>query len=249
MDGNAYIAELIACVVLLVVGVRLLKLSLRTGGRPERLLGTYLTLNGISYALYTIPLMRDMGDLYLPLTFAGRITYAVSVYFVLAFTQSVFRSDATWSRWLVYALVSCQFAGIGGSVMIGDWEGYDIRSLWFWFEWGSYTLVSVWVAAEALHAYTSARKRAILGLCEPVVANRYLLWGMFGSMQVAASFALLWMYIDYETTHVFSSGADALVGTFEAVGTTMAWFVFFSPNFYRNWISRGTASANAEKEK
>ncbi len=209
------------------------------------MLGIYLALSGISYLLYTIPLMRDTGALYLPLTFGGRITYAAGVYFALAFTQTVFRSNEAWGRWLKTALVTTLFVGIGAASIQGDWEGYSIGSPWFWCEWGAYTLATIWVAVEALLAYAGARRRARLDLCEPIVANRYLLWGIFGSFQFAGSIVIIPMYVGYEQNQQFSATTDLLLGTFEILAAVAAWFVFFAPRFYREWIERRAQSANS----
>ncbi len=248
MEANAFIVEAIAGVILFAVGVRLLKLASRTHGRHERLLGIYLALSGISYALYTIPLVGDVGSLYTPVTFAGRSVYAVSIYFMLEFTRSVFRGNDAWAGWLVYALVLGLVAGVGISSIQGDWEGYTISSPWFWCEWLGYTLAPTWVGVEGILAYRNARKRVRLDLCDPIVANRYLLWGLFGIVQVICSLIIVPMYAGYEATQYFSSGTDVALGIFEILAAMITWFAFFAPKFYCSWIAKESPNANAEKE-
>jgi hypothetical protein len=247
MEANAFIGEVIAGVILLTVGARVLKLASPTAQRPARLLGTYLVLAGISYAFYSIPLMFSVGSLFTPLTYAGRITYGVSVYFALEFTRSVFRSGEAWGHWLVYALMLGLVVGIGISSIQGDWEGMGTSSPWFWCEWLGYTLTPLWVAVEGMLAYASARKRVRLDLCDPIVANRYLLWSLFGVFQIFCSLVIVPMYAEYEADHHFTFGADALLGTFEVLAGATAWLAFFAPNSYRNWIARNAASARTVK--
>jgi len=243
MEDSSFIFEAIAGVILFVVGVRVLRLASRTNGRHERLLGTYLLLSGISYTLYTIPLIGNVGSLFTPVTFAGRVVYAISVYFVLEFTRSVFRSNEAWSRWLVYALMLTLVMGVGISSIQGDWVGYTVSNPWFWCEWLGYTLAPLWVGVEGVLAFRSARKRVRLDFCDPIVANRYLLWGWFGILQVCCSLVIVPMYADYEANRYFTLGADALLGCFEILAAVTTWLAFFAPAFYRNWIARVAAGA------
>jgi len=247
MQNSSFIVEAIAGVILVAVGVRVLKLASRTGGKHERLLGIYLTLAGISYGFYTIPLMGDVGSLFTPLTFAGRVVYAISIYFMLEFTRSVFRSSEAWAGWLICALMLCLALGVGISSSQGNWDGYLVTSPWFWCEWFGYTLAPLWVAVEGIIAFRNARKRVRLDLCDPLVANRYLLWGLFGILQVFTSLVIVPMYADYEANQYFKLGPDVVLGIFEILAALATWLAFFAPKFYCNWIAEGLSSANTEK--
>ena len=247
MQESAFIVEAIAGVILFAVGARLLKLAARTSERHERLLGRYLALAGISYAFYSIPLMGDVGSLFTPLTFAGRLVYATSIYFMLEFTRSVFRSTDAWAHWLVYVLVLGLVLGVGISSIQGDWEGYTVSSPWFWCEWLGYTLAPLWVGVEGILAYQNARKRVRLELCDPIVANRYLLWGLFGIFQVICSLIIVPMYAGYEAYQYFTHGTDVALGAFEILAAAATWLAFFAPTFYCNWIAGVSTSANTEK--
>jgi hypothetical protein len=81
-----------------------------------------------------------------------------------------------------------------------------------------------------------------LGLCDPLVCNRYLLWALFGTLQVCLSLILLPQYAEYETTNQFAATWDTLYGTIEIVSLVMIWLVFFPPAFYQRWI-QGSAPA------
>jgi hypothetical protein len=247
MGDSSFIVEVIAGIILCAVGTRLLRLASRTAGRHERLLGIHLVLSGSSYFLYTIPLMGDMGSLYLPLTFAGRVAFASSIYFLLEFTRSVFRSNDARSGWLLYALMLGLVVGVGVSAIQGDWEGYAVHSPWFWCEWLGYTLAAVWVGAEGILAFQNARKRVRLDLCDPVVANRYLLWGLFGIFQFVSSLVIVPMYANYEANQVFTFATDAMLGTFEILAAVMTWLAFFAPAFYCKWIAGESSLADSEK--
>ena len=129
----------------------------------------------------------------------------------------------------------------------GSWEGFSISNSWFWFEWVGYTLPFGWAGAEAFVQYRQARRRMPLGLCDPLVCNRYLLWSLFGALQVSLSLILLPQYAEYETSNQFTQTWDTLYGAVEIVSLVMIWLVFFPPVFYRHWID-GAARAETAAE-
>ena len=246
MEGHAYIGELLAGVVYLIAGIRLLRLSQRTGEAPERLLGTCFIAIAASAFSYVLPNLPRFESLWTPLNFAGRVfVIPYSVIFAL-FTWRVFRPEARWGGWLVWGSAILLVVGVGGSAMGGDWEGFSISSGWFWLEWVGYTLPFVWAGSETFAQYSRARRRKQLGLCDPLVCNRYLLWALFGTLQVCLSLVLLPQYATYEATNQFTAAWDALYGAIEIVSIVLIWLVFFSPAFYRRWINRNSPVAKAE---
>ena len=247
MEGHAYLGELLAGVVYLIAGIRLLRLSQRTGEAPERLLGACFIAIAASALSYVLPNLPRFESLWMPLNFAGRVfVIPYSVIFAL-FTWRVFRPEARWGGWLVWGSAILLVIGIGGSAMGGDWEGFSISSGWFWLEWVGYTLPFCWAGSETFAQYSRARRRKQLGLCDPLVCNRYLLWALFGALQVCLSLVLLPQYATYETTNQFTATWDALYGTIEIFSLVMIWLVFFPPAFYRRWIN-GTAPAATAAE-
>ena len=128
-------------------------------------------------------------------------------------------------------------AGVGGSVWSGDLEGFSVSSPWFWAEWTGYTLPFVWAGAEALAHHRRARRRLQLGLCDPLVCNRYLLWGSFGVAQVLVCMAVIPEYAEYEQGGSFTATWDVLISAGEIFSLGMIWLIFFSPAIYRRWIN------------
>ena len=135
--------------------------------------------------------------------------------------------------------------GVGGSVRGGDWEGFSISNGWFWLEWVGYTLPFGWAGTEAFVQYHQARRRVRLGFCDPLVCNRYLLWALFGVIQVCLVLVILPQYAEYETTNQFTAMWDALYGAIVIVSLVMIWLVFFPPVFYQRWINGNAPVAKA----
>lgn len=238
MGDHAYIGELIGGIFYLVVGARLTRLGARTGEAPEKLLGGMFFLSGLSYVVYEIPLIIDVESLWTPLSFAGRLLYVPAPVLLTAFTQRVFRPEGTWAVWLVYGTAALMVGGVAGSAIAGEWEGFSIGNGWFWLEWLGYTVPFTWAGVEAFIQHRQARRRWRLGLSEPMVCNRLMLWSLFGTLQACASLVILQQYASYEAQNQFALTWDLLVGALEMLSVGTIWLVFFPPVWYRCRIER-----------
>ena len=202
------------------------------------MLGASFLSFGVSGVLYSIALLESLTAFWTPLNFAGRVAYLPSAWLIAVFTARVFRPDDRWARWLVRGLAVLLVAGVGGSALKGDWEGFSLSNGWFWLEWVGYTLPFGWAAAEALHQYLQARRRVRVGLCEPSVCNRMFLWSLFGLIQILNSFVVIGQYAAYQRENVFSSAWDLLYGGSILAALLVMWFAFFPPKIYLRWINR-----------
>ena len=246
-----YIGFSIGGLVHLIVGVRLFVLRVRNAQTPDRLLSVTFLFWAFNYFLYDIPALFFYGEALLPPLFSvssaftlylGTITFAV-------FTRSVFRNQERWALWLVVGMVGCLIVGVAGSFWVGDWSGeYPLSNPWWWVTRVGCAAPLVWMAAEGLAQYVKARRRRQLGLCTPQVCNRFLLWGLAGTLWVILEVVDGADYIVYQSTGQWSDSLFVLVGLFEAAPAGVIWLVFFPPTFYRNWIYRLATIANAVEE-
>jgi len=243
MEGSVYIFNLVTALVYLIVGVRLFALSRCTRGRPEYLLALNYGCTGISYVLYEIPDMLQQERIWVLV--AARFIYSIGIVPLLLFTRDVFRNESRWANAIVQTTLLALFSGVLFSMLSGDVEGLNVGSVWFWCDWIGYTAPYVWITAEALLAYSAARKRLALGFCEPDVPNRYLLWALFGFFAAIAGIALIPLYLEYTATEIWPRWGDYASGGLEAAGTLMLWFAFFPPTWYRRWIRRAAAPTKA----
>jgi hypothetical protein len=246
MEDHAYIGELIAGIVYLIAGVRLLRLGQRTREAPERLLGATFLLMGVSAAFYVLPVFPAFESLWTPLNFSGRVTFLLAAIMLARFTRRVFRPDERWGAWLVWGSAILLVSGVGGSALGGDLEGFSISNGWFWLEWVGFTFPFSWAGLEALTQYRQARRRMRLGLCDALICNRYLVWALFGVLQTCSSLVLIPQYSEYESTGQFTATWDALYGASIISSLFMIWLVFFPPAVYRRWIQRATPVAKNE---
>jgi hypothetical protein len=94
----------------------------------------------------------------------------------LQFNRAVFRRESP--RALGFAAL-CAVAMAGGWLGYGLLEGFSPRAggPWFLFMTAGIVASNLWVAFEPLRYHALLRRRVRLGLAEPVVADRFLLWG------------------------------------------------------------------------
>jgi len=260
MDASAPVARLIsdlvylggdgiACAAYLFVGLHLYQFSRRTGQLPERLIAAAFLLWTLSYLLYDFPYAVVRMDELVPAvcSYGSLIALGLGNAAFAFFIRAVFRPDARWATWLVTAIVVSLVAGIAGSAWIGDFVGVNpLANPWYWLDCFGGFASSVWMGAEGLAHYFKARRRLKLGLCEPMVCNRFLLWGFAG---------VLWMILEgISTANDFVNALtgqwslllDFGIALFEVIPVVVIWFVFFPPEFYRRWVEGGGKPADSE---
>jgi len=247
LDG-AWIGQLTAALVYLIVGMRLARLASSTRERPERLLSNLFLFTAVSYFLYLVPLIIAIEALWTPFNFAGRVAYIPAPIYIALFTRDVFRSGSRVSTALIAATAGLLVVGVTGSAIRGDWEGFSLDDSFFWLEWVGYTLPFAWAGLEAFAQYRSSLRRRRLGLCPQIVCNRLLLWASFGAIQVVISFVALRMYADFATENAFSGILDRLAGVLELISIALIWLVFFPPRFYRRKMSDSEAADRPAEE-
>ena len=106
MEEGAYAAQLFAAILFLIAGGRLIRLSLRTHEAPERLLGLYFSLTGISYVGWVLPVIAPLESWAGASDFTAWIVYSVGVVPYLIFSRIVFRPHALWANAIVIGCVS-----------------------------------------------------------------------------------------------------------------------------------------------
>jgi len=247
MEENATAGELIASLVYLIAGVRLLRLSVLTKEIPERLLGASFLLMGVGSLLYSLAMFSHFEAWWEPLNFSGRVSWVVASTLVAIFTQRVFRKEERWSSWIVYATVALFITGVGGSAMSGDWEGFSPSSGWYWLELAGYMLPVTWTCIEAASEHIWARRRLKVGLCEPLVCNRLLLWASFAALQLGGLVVSYFQYAEFERGGVFTPGWDYLYSAALVSSLVMMWIAFFPPTFYRRWFEGADQAHTVEQ--
>lgn len=172
----------------------------------------------------------------------GVIALTLSTAAAYAFIYTVFRRGESWALGVV--LLGTAFVVWGAHTQLGagsrapDLSGLCVEVLaarFVSFAWGT---------CEALRAYGMAKKRLTLGLADPVVVNRFLLFGVwFGVM------GILPLTLAYAR---LSGGAAAqlvavgigpkIIGVIMIVSLVLT---FFPPRKYLSWVAASAPEVSA----
>ena len=241
--------DAIAWMAYLYVSVRLYRLSRRTGQLPELLIAVTFLLWALTYLFYDISYAIFRLDELIPAVCAyGSLIALASGNVVFAFfIRAVFRRDARWATWLVAAIVVSLVAGLAGSAWIGDWRGANpLANPWYWLDFFGCAAPPTWMGAEGFAQYFRARRRLKLGLCEPMACNRFLLWGVAGSLWLILEAVLTANDFAFALTGRWSELLTLWNALFEVAPVAVIWLVFFPPEFYCRWVEGGGKPAAAE---
>jgi hypothetical protein len=248
MDENAFFGGVVAGLVCLIAGVRLIRLSCRSLKPPEFLLGLSFSLWGLAYVCWQIPIATVDQPLTQPLFFAGRVFTCAATIFFASFVWTGFRNDVRWAKYLVIAIALGVFAGVAGSIAVGDWEGIrPLSNPWWWADWAAAFVALSWVGVEGFINYLNARRRVRLGLCDPLVCNRYLIWGITGIVWAVFYGMVALQNIEFETQAVWSIAMDRANSVADITGVALVWLIFFPPRFYQRWIAGAAPAAQPEE--
>jgi hypothetical protein len=165
----------------LAIGVRLVALAARTGSLPERLIGIGILgigPAGMAAMMGAAGLAASAPAAARALTGLAFVAIAVGATAASVFNWRVFRPDAPAARATVFAgaaLLALAIAAEGATTgFVNPLEpgpaGLCVSALC--------AATLLWGAGESLRYWLLMRRRLRLGLADPLVANRFLLWGL-----------------------------------------------------------------------
>jgi hypothetical protein len=243
MEEGAYTAQLLAAVLFAIAGARLIRLSLRTGEKPERLLGLYFALTGVAYVGWVFPSIFAMGSWAETSDLTGWIVYSIGVVPYLIFSRIVFRPQSKWALGIVIGCVAA--LAISDTVLTLSGNRYPgVHNPFFWMQWLGYTVPCIWMTIEAVLCRRGAMLRAKIGLGEPVITNRYLLFALFGVFQVLACMSDILLQLDVASTQAISGTSDIILGACELAGIAALWLAFFPSASYLEWAAGSNRTKN-----
>jgi hypothetical protein len=221
------------------VGIRLLDLARRNRTLPELLLGIgFITAATVGSVIEAIAVVRVE---HLAAGQIGRLLLVakISALFGMAahnlFTWRVFRPDATWATVLAFSLIAIAIAALGGLAASGTFSTGVSRGAWFWIEFATRVATPFWLGLEATRYHLQMKRRMRLGLADPVVTDRFLLWALaslFGILLLATSLPPAF----FPREHTFMQLALLIFG-FSGVAYSISYgLAFFPPEAYRRRV-------------
>jgi hypothetical protein len=226
LGGGAFT---LAC---LVIGLRLVLLSIRTRRLPELLVGAGLFLMaGVGYPLSAMA-RQTPGLALATRTSLGSLAagcVVVGVAANTAFTYLLFRRGVLWARALL-AAVTCIGVGLfAAESAAGSWER---GSAYFW-PWipGAIMLSMGWGYVECTRYHRLLRRRLRLGLADPVVTDRFRLYAaatLSGSIANGVGW-IFWALGLEMLSNPLGAPLLAILGGSSAV---LMWLAFLPPRAY-----------------
>jgi hypothetical protein len=237
------------------VAIRLLRLGARTRG-PEGWLGVYfLFMWFIGFLLAAVIYMGwSNPDLALPDSLRSALhgVYVASasfgLYGIFVFTQRVFRPASAVAR---RAVVAAGLAMVLAWIAYGVTDGFHVGVIngpAYWVGFAVREMAIVWMAVESYLYWAQLRRRMRVGLAEPILVNRFLLWGVWATavslMQLSDPASRLWYWwltgdaVNYHPEigrpmTLMTLCATALLGT---ISGSALLLTFFPTAAYRRWL-------------
>ena len=250
--GSFYLVSTYAFVLFcIVLGVRLVRLSRRTGARPELYLGGALCLmGGVGYGiLITMSFARgwfgEAGMAWIPgMSLLGKGLHDVGVLFMITFVVTVFRPAERWARALAAVMVGALVVGYLGHAITDGFREAQPQTAWYWLGFATIGTLPFWNATEAFLYHGQMKKRAALGLSDPMVVNRFLLFGVASTFSALAVWtvsipSLLQIPLDQQMTFISFTLSITAVWGISAIGSY--WLAFFPPAWYAQRVKAPAA--------
>jgi hypothetical protein len=244
------VAALIAMVVGSGIGIRLVRLSGRTQGVPERLMGcAFVAMFLVGYPgafASRAPGVVGTG-LGTALFGLGLVGIIASIACFYTFTRRVFRPHSPWARKLLIgaALASgLTFAGTIHALWGVSSREAVIAALRPW-AFSILLLIIVpfaWTSIESSLYYRAMRRRRAIGLADALTTNRFLLWALGSGMACA----LVIMLAAFRAAGIpILAPLPTLCMAIGTSGLISFWyFTFVPPHWYQRWLEQpGHAAA------
>jgi hypothetical protein len=228
--------------VAFLVALHLLCLAARTGQLPELLIGLSLLVGGgIGYpgSVAARAFASASPDLASRLAVAGMRGLAVSAWTMLLCWNVIYHRGQRWSRNAVIATTALLFVFLVERLATIDAAGRATSSVGYvgWLLAGA--LPYAFNAASGLRYYTRMSRRVALGLADPVVANRILLWSVTSLIVVAQyAYSLGGLLLGAR----FTVTSTAVIGTLGLSIALLLTLAFFPTQPFSRWLQARAGS-------
>jgi hypothetical protein len=226
--------------VALWVGVRLLAQWGRTRELPELLLGLgVLGIGPVGFGLLMLAAAAAAGHTDEPSAMAGVSALAVAggASAKAIFTWRIYHPTSGVAAALCAVAIALLLAGlVGDALTTGFAPAAWTQPGWIVVREAVQVAVLLWGAGEALVWWRRMRRRVLLGLGDPLVASRFLLWGIgAGAAGIGSLFG---------TVVALASGHDMnelpeltlALSLFGMISAVSLWLAFATPDWFKKWV-------------
>ena len=233
-----YIALAVFVLSCSAVGLRLIWIGARQSVGPAWSCGlgfTFIATIGQPLSAASGINSGTTGEMNHGLAAAGILFVSAGLASFFAFTLTVFRLQSRWG-WVLAAaaILALTVTGFGkiGALASAD-RGLlasHVGTGWSLATGALSTLCYAWLGVEGMLEWQKSRRRLALGLADPVVSNRFLMWGVFGVSTTLLSSFLLMLQITTGGSGSLTGQVATTVFGLVSAGTVM--LAFFPPRAY-----------------
>lgn len=229
-----------------LLSLRLFRLAWRTRRLPELLVGAYFLVVPFAISL-AIRVERFAPHDAAAVRAASNGLFTIGGAALLLFSWCVFRPAERWARWLAVGgsvgFAALWAAGFPAGAYRGDSSFFLLLPVY-----ASY----LWVFLESFRYYRMLRRRRLLGLADPVLTNRFLLFAIW----TGSVFAITVLGVAGSLTQLASGtyhdggglGDPVILAITRLLAIPIAvsiWLTFLAPARYHTWLrARGPAAAS-----
>jgi hypothetical protein len=230
-----------------VVAVRLLLLARRTRQKPELflglgLLGTAVLGYGVLIAaaiLRGAEQAHTVGPLDRGLQICGQMLHDAGVTMIVIFVLSTFRPTELWAKGLAALLIGALWGGTLGWELTNHFYFIGRGNGFWWIEYAAIWSYPLWTMVESYRYYALMRRRQALGLADPMVTNRFLLWGSASLGTALATWtSSISFFLPRDPALLASWGPviEVFTASFGVATVALFYLTFFPPAWYRERI-------------
>ncbi len=226
--------------VSLAVGIRMLSLTWRTREFPEAAIGVHILFLMLGYSVEFVGIegAEEFGMFAVLLRGVANLCYVISILVYLLFTWRVFRPGSRVAAVIASVSILALVVGWSGEVFTSnfDFDADRFRAPWFWIAFVPRLVCMGWAASEALLVYRRSRRRTRVGLSDPLITNRLLLWGLAALFECLIYVAVM-VGILRGVPSDFLNGSTAFVVSALGMSAAIAILLaFLPPRAYCRWV-------------
>jgi hypothetical protein len=242
------LSGILCFIVTAILGARLLLLASRTRQIPEFAVGSsFLSAGVIGWGMMLgSNLLGGPGSANGEIVFvSGFFFITLGVTLIYLFTWRVFRPDEKWAAvlfWVSAAVLTATSVPFQLAI-------FDATREAVWFPWldaaGKIARVGagVWGGLESYRYWNLMRKRQALGLADPLLTNRFLLWG--GASIATATIMMITSIAPPSAPDQMNPMMAIAISALATVVGVQQFLAFLPPKSFQVWVrSRAEASAS-----
>jgi hypothetical protein len=165
---------------------------------------------------------------------------------VILFVLSVFRPHERWAKGLAALLFTALWGGHLGWELENGYRSSGPGNAFWCLRYAVIWSYSLWTMVESYHYYARMRRRLAIGLADPLLVNRFFLWGTgaLGTALATWTSSLPFLWVDQpDRLLAWLPAVQIGIATIGVATVTLYSLPFVPPARYRRWILRSARPA------